>query len=70
MNEVAHSVGLETMQSCTINDFCRLCANMDENMIPIYVNEGIDHLLEKKIKTHLPFLNVLHIIFLIEFILA
>lgn len=59
MNEViAHNDELDTMQTCSINDICRLCANLDDNMVPIYANEGIDHMLEKKIKTHLPFINV------------
>lgn len=65
MNEViANNDGLDTMQSCTINDICRLCANLDDNMVPIYANEGIDHMLEKKIKTHLPFINVLYTFFI------
>lgn len=53
---------METMQTCTINDFCRLCANLDDNMVPIYADEGADHMLENKIKTHLPFINVMHTI--------
>lgn len=50
---------MERMQTCTINDFCRLCANLDDNMVPIYADEGADHMLENKIKTHLPFINVI-----------
>lgn len=46
------------MRTCSINDVCRLCANFDENMIPIYADEGADHMLENKIKTHLPFINI------------
>lgn len=60
MNEIMdlnNEVG--TMRQCTINDFCRLCASLDENMVHIYADEGADHMLENKIKTHLPFLNVL-----------
>lgn len=52
MNEV----GL--LQPSTINDVCRLCANFDENMVSIYSDEGADHMLENKIKMHLPFINV------------
>lgn len=61
MNEVNMTNNQETsMESCTINDICRLCANIDENMIPIYNDEGADHMLENKIKTHLPFINVVY----------
>lgn len=59
MNKVVHSDGVETEKTYNLNEFCRLCATVDERMIPIYFNEGIDHSLERKIKTHLPFLNVL-----------
>ncbi|XP_026820752.1 zinc finger protein 112-like [Rhopalosiphum maidis] len=59
MNEVNMANNQEiNMQSCSINDLCRLCANFDENMIPIYADEGADHMLENKIKTHLPFINI------------
>jgi len=51
----------ETIQPCTVNDFCRLCANLDDNMISIYSDEGVVHMLETKIKSHLPFINVLYI---------
>lgn len=37
---------------------CRLCANYQEPMLPIYVNEGVEYNLETKIKTFLPFINV------------
>lgn len=43
-----------------MNDYCRLCANKGDNMVPIYADEGADHRLETKIKIHLPFLNVLY----------
>lgn len=49
-----------TIRPCTLNDFCRLCANFEDNMISIYSDEGVDHMLENKIKTHLPFINVLY----------
>jgi len=59
MDEVNMANNQETnTQSCTVNDLCRLCANFDENMIPIYADQGADHMLENKIKTHLPFINV------------
>lgn len=62
MNEVmVPTEEVETMQQYTVNDFCRLCANIDDNMVPIYADEGADHMLEIKIKTHLPFINVLYI---------
>lgn len=60
MNEV----GL--MESSTLNDFCRLCANRDDNMVSIYSDEGADHMLENKIKMHLPFINVLLFILFID----
>ncbi|XP_050529942.1 zinc finger protein 239-like isoform X2 [Daktulosphaira vitifoliae] len=55
---VEHNEDLGSLRECNANDYCRLCANMDERMVPIYVDEGVDHMLENKIKTHLPFLNV------------
>jgi len=59
MNDVNMADNQEiNMPSCSINDLCRLCANFDENLIPIYADEGADHMLENKIKTHLPFINV------------
>ncbi|XP_060856206.1 zinc finger protein 615-like isoform X2 [Metopolophium dirhodum] len=59
MNEVNMTNNQDiSMQSCTINDVCRLCANFDENLISIYADEGADHMLENKIKTHLPFINI------------
>jgi len=62
MNDVeAPNDEMETTQSYTINDFCRLCANLDDIMVPIYADEGADHMLESKIKAHLPFINVLYI---------
>lgn len=62
MNEVmAPGEELEIMQQCSINDLCRLCANLDDNMVPIYADEGANHMLETKIKTHLPFINVMYI---------
>lgn len=56
-----------TIRACSLNDFCRLCANFDDNMISIYSDEGVDHLLETKIKTHLPFINVLYILLSFQF---
>lgn len=53
-----HNQDLGSLRGCNANDYCRLCANTDERMVPIYTDEGVDHMLENKIKTHLPFLNV------------
>lgn len=50
----------DTVRACTVNDFCRICANVDENLVSIYADEGADHMLEDKIKTHLPFINVFY----------
>lgn len=57
MNEI------DLLQSSNINDVCRLCANIDDNMVSIYSDEGADHMLENKIKMHLPFINVLLFIY-------
>lgn len=62
MNDImTNNEDVERMQTCNINDFCRLCANVDDDMVPIYADEGADHMLESKIKTHLPFINVMYI---------
>lgn len=55
MNEMDNQDGLHEYG---VNDYCRLCANIDENMIPIYTGDGALHMIENKIRTHLPFLNV------------
>lgn len=62
MNEVSTpNEGIAAMQACSISDVCRLCAGIDDIMIPIFADEGAAHMLEAKIKTHLPFINVLTI---------
>lgn len=62
MNEImTPTQGMEAMQACSISDVCRLCAGLDDIMIPIYAEEGVVHMLEHKIKTHLPFINVIFI---------
>lgn len=53
--------GITTIHACSISEVCRLCAGIDDIMIPIYADEGAAHMLEAKIKTHLPFINVLTI---------
>jgi len=59
MNEVNMANNQEiNIQSCSVHDLCRLCANFDQNMIPIYSDDGAAHMLENKIKIHLPFINV------------
>lgn len=50
--------GSLSLQDYHTNDYCRLCANTHDNMVPIYVGQGAEHMLEIKIKTHLPFINV------------
>ncbi|XP_050530182.1 zinc finger protein 836-like [Daktulosphaira vitifoliae] len=53
-----NSGNLSISQKYSVNDYCRLCASKHNHMIPIYIDEGIHHKLEKKLRTHLPFLNV------------
>lgn len=63
MTEMDNNVHDDNMH-ISINNYCRLCANIDESMIPIYDDQGADHMLEYKIKKHLPFLNVLYTLYL------
>lgn len=44
-------------------ELCRLCANTDNQLIPIFKGEGIEHNISSKIEKHLPIIKVL--IFLI-----
>lgn len=60
MNETMDGHGSLSLQDYHTNDYCRLCANTHDNMVPIYVGQGAEHMLEIKIKTHLPFINVLY----------
>lgn len=56
----------ENIHTYGVNDFCRLCANTDSSMIPIFSGDGAVHMLESKIKMHLPFIKVLYtLVFLI-----
>lgn len=65
-NDMAPSNNLEMARPApyTYNEYCRICANKSDNMMSIFVDEGVDHMMETKIKTHLPFLNVMYSIML------
>ncbi|XP_065205999.1 zinc finger protein 26-like isoform X1 [Planococcus citri] len=39
-------------------ELCRLCANTDNQFIPIFQGEGLEHNLSLKIETHLPIIKV------------
>lgn len=39
-------------------DLCRLCANTDNQLIPIFKGEGIEHNIPTKIEKHLPIIKV------------
>lgn len=39
-------------------DLCRLCANTDNQLIPIFRGEGLEHSIPNKIEKHLPIIKV------------
>ena len=39
-------------------ELCRLCANTDNQLIPIFRGEGLEHNLSNKIEKHLPIIKV------------
>ena len=41
-----------------ILELCRLCANTDNQFIPIFKGEGLEHDISVKLKKHLPIIEV------------
>ncbi len=39
-------------------ELCRLCANTDNQFIPIFRGEGLEHNVSSKIEKHLPIIKV------------
>lgn len=39
-------------------ELCRLCANTDNQLIPIFRGEGLEHHISVKIEKHLPIIKV------------
>lgn len=39
-------------------ELCRLCANTDNQLIPIFKGEGLEHDIPSKLEKHLPIIKV------------
>lgn len=52
------NVGEAFVVKTDAGDLCRLCANQDNQLIPIYRGEGLEHNLSHKIEKHLPIIKV------------
>lgn len=42
-----------------LDDLCRLCANTDSQLMPIFSGEGLEHKIQNKIEEHLPIIAVI-----------
>lgn len=57
VEETVHQVGgdkIEIKETITWTDLCRICATVNDQLIPIFEGEGVDHDLSNKILKHLP----------------
>jgi hypothetical protein len=52
--EYYNPVGSEWRQKVDTGQLCRVCANANEYLIPIFDGEGLEHELGMKIQKHLP----------------